>query len=415
MSLDLKLISRIVADKSFLDVQEQGISARDFESAERNIFKFLEEHWKNFGDVASKDVIEERFGLTLPQPTDSLEFWVEEVKQRSLQRDIAELSVQIDSKLRDSEPKEALEILAQFVKKAQQSSKNSIKAVGDLIDDVKQSYFDAKAGKTGIKTPFPTMDNWTLGWWPGDVSFISARLGVGKTWCAVLCSLIARKNGHKVLFVSGEMSKKDVVSRYAAIDAKMPYGGVRRGQLGQFLETNYLTYLDTLVNDQDFTIMDGTDGFRSADVEAAIARSDAELVVVDACYRIKANFKVKDRFENMAVVADDLKAFAVKYNKAIVATTQMNRESTKKKSYGDEDIALSDVVGWVATNIFALRQEEEQKANKIMAIHPLKVREGENGGDPLIVNWDFMSMNFGEIDKAQAQAMSGFNDDTDDF
>lgn len=751
MSLDLKLISRIVADKSILDAQELGLTEEDFDAAERGIYKFISEHWSNFKDVPSRDLIEQRYGLLLPTPTDSLEFWVEEIKSRSLQRNISELSVQIDAKLRDSAPQDALNILEQFVRKSQTLTKKSVQTVGQLVDEVKQAYWDAKAGKTGIQTPWTTMNNWTLGWWPGDVSFLSARLGVGKchsrgtkilmfdgsiknvedvqvgdrlmgpdskprnvlslargseemfdvvpvkgetwgcnkshilslvcsgdkdkkhrhggvyfysveeylklpkrlrdslklwragfelpeqevefdpywvglwlgdgttgipeitkdepelveyykdfcsrngivlnrlksntaikytfttkgvqknplrnfirskcvdetnqkrvpdnyrrnssrvraellaglidtdgylvnntyeittkldglkedilflarslglaatarqkksscgdfvgtywrifisgeiekipcrinrrianprnqkknalvtgfkllstgvgnyygftidgdhqyllwdctvthnTFFAVLAAYAARKDNKKVLFISGEMSKKDIVSRYASIAAKMPYGGVRRGQLGQFLETNYINYLDSLILDE-MAIMDGADGFRSSDVEIAIAKSDADLVVVDACYRIKANQRVKDRFENMAVVADDLKAYAVKYQKAILATTQMNRESTKKKNYGDEDIALSDVVGWVATNIFALKQEEEQKANRVMSIFPLKVREGENGGEPMVCNWDFNAMNFDEIDKNDARARStGFSDDDDDF
>lgn len=145
-------------------------------------------------------------------------------------------------------------------------------------------------------------------------------------------------------------------------------------------------------------IMDGERGLDIIRIERAIERSRADLVLIDSSYRIKPRQKAKDRFEGMSYVVDDLKSFAQIYLKPVIASTQVNREGGKKKSgsMGQEDVAMSDVINWNSTNIFGLQKVGEEKQDRL-AIYPIKVRENENAQKPLIVHWDFVTMNFNEI------------------
>jgi replicative DNA helicase len=209
-------------------------------------------------------------------------------------------------------------------------------------------------------------------------------------------AIAARVRNHGVLFISGEMGRRDIGRRYVSMRSKLPYSFLRRGKLVPQLEQKYYRDLETTRTESGLEIMDASLGFKSSDIELAIDKTSADLILIDAAYRIKANQKVRDRFENMALVADDLKSFALRYKKAIVATTQLNRASVQKTSFGDDDVALSDVVGWNATNLFALKQNKENKDQNLMAIHPIKVREAENHRDPLLINWNMEKMDFSQ-------------------
>lgn len=400
MSLDLNLISKVIQEKALLQAYQLGLKADHIEGSEREIWKFIEEHYKEYSSIPSHDLIKEKFDISLPTVTDPVDFWVNEAIERSLHRELVEVSFRIDKKLNESKPSEAFEMLRSFIRSIGESKSkgNVVSTRGSMVEELKQSYLDAEAGKMGVKTPWARMDEMTLGWWPGDVSWFSARLGVGKTFMAInIANAAINRDNKKVLFISGEMSKKDIAMRSVAIDMKMPYGGLRKGRLGVHLKAEYFQKLNNMREDSMMQIMDASQGFGSADIEMALDGSDADLVIVDAAYRIKAYKKTKDRMENMAEVADDLKALALRYSKPIICTTQLNRDSTKKKSYGDEDVALSDVVGWNATNLFALKQEEEDREKGIMKVFPLKVREGENSRDALLIKWDFNRMDFSEF------------------
>jgi KaiC/GvpD/RAD55 family RecA-like ATPase len=422
MSTDLNLISKIVETRSLLAVYQMGIKATHLEgSAERAIWDYIEQHYQLYKQIPSSDVIFQKFDVHLPTVVDGIEFLGKEILERSLHRDLANLSTEMVHALTNSTPSAAFDVLRTFVRTQldQRASNAKLIPFGAMVEDLKTAYLDAESGKMGIPTPWPQMNEWTMGWFPGDLSFFSGRLGTGKTFILLLIAVAARAQGHRVLFISGEMSCIDIGKRAAAITAKLPYSELRRGKLSALLKDAYFDFLEKNRTDVGFEIMDASLGFQSSDIELAIDKTSADLILIDASYRIKASQKTRDRFENMAMVADDLKAYAMRYKKPIVATTQLNRASSSKKSYGDDDIALSDVVGWNSTNLFAIKQTDQDRENRTMSIFPLKVREGENTRSALVVGWNMGDMDFSERQGGSTTAPSnsnrGLKDDEDNL
>ena len=175
--------------------------------------------------------------------------------------------------------------------------------------------------------------------------------------------------------------------------------------------------MEKLKENKGFDIVDTSQGMTVMDVDMTVEQSEADLIVVDACYRIKAGGKVKDRMENMAMVADDLKGIAQRHGRAIVATTQLNRNATKNPDGGVEDMALSDVLGWIGTNVFRMNQTKEQRANHMMEFKPLKIREGDGESRSLLCKWDLIGMNFDQMEnkKKEQKAYQEKADEDDDF
>lgn len=404
-NVDLQLVARILRHGELKEAYRAGIRAEYIEGAAREIWTFLEDYFRRYGTIPDVSTVEQRYGVEIPDVRDPAPYWVSELIDRSLHHELQELAIGIDGLLAKAKPREALDKLRGFLREQNTKAASGLNLIDafDLVDEVKRRYLEAKSGKFGIKTPWTRMDDMTLGWWPEDVSFFVARTGVGKTWISLICTLAAWKSinwqaGECILYISGEMSAEDVAGRLFSIETRKQHGAIRKGKLAAFHESTWFEQLEALRQCKGIKIRDGKMGLTSMDVDVAIEQSGAKLVVVDSAYRVKTGKKVKDRSQNMAEVADDLKTSAQRHKVPILGTTQLNRDSTKKKngSVGTEDIAQADAIGWNSTNIFGLSQTKEQKEVNVMGIVPVKVREGENSRDEFLVNWDFIKMNFDE-------------------
>jgi len=420
MSLDLNLLSAIVHEKDFLRVQDKGVRGEHIEgAAENEIWKFIHDYYQEYRSTPAPGIIREKYDIQLPEVDESLNFWIDEIKRRTLFNDMNEMFVGISEKIGKDDPTGAYSALRTFVKEKELelSTELQIKSVVDLKDTFIQRYDDAKAGKRGIVTPWKIMDEWTNGWWPKDLSFIIARSGVGKTWFMLCTAIAAIKSGKKVLFISCEMSTDDISGRFYAMELKKQYSAVRKGRLSFFEEEEMRRLIKEYEATAKLEIMDGERGLDIIRIERAIERSQADMILIDSAYRIKPRQKARDRFEAMSYVVDDLKSFAQIYQKPILASTQVNREGGKKKAsngMGQEDVAMSDVINWNSTNIFGLAKSGDEEKSEKLAIYPIKIREAENEKKPLIVHWDFVRMNFDEIGVSDTMAPSARSEQEDE-
>lgn len=413
MNIDLGLIASVLTTGNFLRCREKGLSSENIEGDVIPVWKFVEEYYEQYRSTPSKKIVEDRFGLLLEEPKESIDFWIAEVKKRSLFDNINSLFMKMQPLLNKSDPVAAYDEMRNFIKGEEKSLiiESPISSLASLKQAVLDKYMDAKSGKFGILTPWKTMNEWTTGWYPKDLSFIVARSGIGKTFLAIHIASFAKRNKVPTLFITGEMSREDVAARDFAIEFKIQYQSMRKGRLSFIEEERLKKAMQEYQPEVDMDIMDGSQGMHIDDIERVFERTKAKLIVVDATYRIRARQKTRDRFENMAYVADDLKQFSQVYDKAVVATTQFNRDAAKKKgSPGMEDVALSDVINWNATNVFSMKVSDDKE---YMEVFPLKVREGENMGESMKLRWDFVSMNFDELDQSQIAPKQKDYTDTD--
>jgi len=396
--IDLGLIGKIIMDDGYATALKKGIKEKHIDGISKDIWKFIQVFYQKHGKVPSSVAVKAEFNLDIPNESTPIEHWSEKILDRSLSRDLSDLGTEVSLLTIEDKPRDALELLRKFLKIQDQEGMTDFELIDvfALTDSIKQKYLDAESGIRGIPTPWPSMDEWTMGWFPGDISFCVARSGVGKSFWAIMVALKAHVAGRKVLFISAEMTKEDIAQRLYAIKTQIQYAAIRKGKLGTFNREKFFEQLTELRNHKGIDILEHQKGLTSVDIDIAMDRSNADIVIIDSCYRVKAGGK--NRFDNMAEVVEDFKTYAQRHKMPLIGTTQLNREATKTKGkVGTEHLALSDVIGWNATNIFALSQNKEQKQDGRMHIHPLKVREGETSGDPLEINWDMVNMDFSEI------------------
>lgn len=283
-------------------------------------------------------------------------------------------------------------------------------------DRVLESYERVKSGYVGIPFPWPTMNEMTMGQWPGTMTMFVARPGTGKTQVAIISARHAWSLGKRVLIVSPEMSKAEIAERYFVLEAGTSYGNVMRGTLSDFELAKLRGSIDSQRDMDGLWIMDATDDVSGKGIDAAIRACQPHYVAVDSIYMLK--FK-GDKAERTASAIDWFGQSTKRFNYAGSAYSQLNRgaELSEKKGGGVRlgTIALSDQIAWDAHAVFALEQDQEMKADKKMRFTPLKIRRG-NFSDSLMVRWDFDRMIFTEMEKEVSKPFMDYGyDDTVPF
>lgn len=250
-----------------------------------------------------------------------------------------------------------------------------------------------RSGEMGIEFYWPRMTRATLGMWPGTYTVLAARPGTGKTFFGIVSAWHAERQGHRVLFVSPEMSKVETAERYYVIDASVSYKRMVDGSMGEFEYQRLLEYTQQ-TPDRNINILDANDDLSLDGILSEIVTYRPDLVVIDAMYAIKA--PGKDRSEILRNVSDWCRITAKSQNIAIMCLHQMNQE---------EKVALADQLFWDAYNMFTMSKVDltpEQLSNgetdsKKIRITNKKIRRGLATWRDITLHWDWEAMEFGEV------------------
>lgn len=399
MDLDKGLALSVVTGglKALNIVADKGITVDHLVGDGRLAFEFILAHRKEYSAVPSADLIFAKTGIDLPQTEDQpVEFWVNEVINRRVYHSLKDGSNRVRDHLEKRDPKTAAEVWDEVHRKIlkEATSLSKVESIFALAKKVADYYEDMKAGKRGIPTPWATMNDQTLGWWPEDLVLFAARLAVGKTWTLIVLTHTAWTNGSKVLVASTEMNKVKMALRFCALHFRLPYEDFRKGKLGEFAEQAFYKGMKEILTAQGIDIVGGDFDFSIQNIEAALEESRPDLLAIDGAYLLK-NIG-KDRHERVSNTFDDLKRLAKRHKISVIANTQLNRGAKKGESstISAENIGITDVAGWNSDVIYGLHQSDEMRRDQKMEIIAMKVREGKPQN--FKINWDLYRMKFSE-------------------
>jgi len=359
---------------------------------------FVKEFYNKYNDVPSIEAIEGNLGIDLSGTmNEPYGFFLEEILKRRLWQLQRHGTKTVSEKLEAKDPTGAAEVWAEIHRKIQEEALTvrKVESLLSLGKDLIQDYKDAKAGKRGIPTPWPSMDQQTLGWQPEDLILFVGRLGVGKTWSLVICAHTAWKHGKRVLVVSTEMNKKQMARRFFALHLKMPYDEIRRGKLGEFVEDKFYKGVEEIMGEQGIDIVAGDFDYSIDNISAVLGDLKPDLMALDGPYLIKNSGK--DRHERVSNTFDDFKKLGKRHLHATITNLQFNRSAKTgdAKTIAADNIGITDVAGWNADAAYGLQQTEEMRKNWEMGMKGLKVREGLP--DEFKIHWNHQAMDFSEI------------------
>lgn len=254
-------------------------------------------------------------------------------------------------------------------------------SLGDLVEEVLHDYEHAhlNPGMQGITLGWPVLDAATGGVEPGDIVTFAARPGMGKSWLLTHIARNAWLAGHSILFVSMEMTGKQIARRFLAMDAGVGTEPIRSGQLSEWSRGMVYDRLEAIRGGPPFHMLTGSFNKSVPLVDAAIQEFSPALVCIDASYLMDPSEKGKGKkqFEALTDVAKEIKQMAMERQKGIIQTVQFNREATKAKRRGTEHIGGTDAVGQITTIGVSIKEGPASAENSKRTLDLFKNREGE--------------------------------------
>lgn len=229
--------------------------------------------------------------------------------------------------------------LAGFSESREPVSSNKI--ANKYIDKVSIAHQNGET-LTGLTTTWRNLDNVIGGYNPSDLIIIAGRPGMGKTALALSLSNQAAKAGHKVLFVSLEMSSEQLIKRWLSLETGIDAGVLNRGKL-------YQNHIDSLVQysltDRSAIFIDDETSLSLGELVAKIRRHKAkhglEVLFVDYIQLIKSvQIKGRTREQEVAEISRTMKLLAKDLGITVVALAQLSRGIENR---GDKRPMLSDL------------------------------------------------------------------------
>lgn len=196
-----------------------------------------------------------------------------------------------------------------------------------LLDDLE----NPPAAPPGVVPPFQDLAALITSFQPGQLAVIAGRPSMGKS---VLATDIARRaairDGHTTLLFSIEMSKREVLQRMLAAQAKVPLHAIRNYAVKENLAR--LTEAANAISGAPL-IVDTPSVCTLEHVRSQLrwlSRSGPIGIVIIDYLQIMTAPKLPIREQEIATLTRELKLLAGEFNTPIIILSQLNRESEKR-------------------------------------------------------------------------------------
>ena len=237
---------------------------------------------------------------------------------------------------------------------------------------------------------------------------IGARPGMGKTTLALNIADKVTKRGEAVLFISMEMSSKQIMAKRLAINFHIQYTQIMNGTVSEAVFRSNFIPSTTELAKRPFYCCDSSALTVAEIASRAKAVPDLKLIIVDYLGLIHAADESKKLYEQVTEISRDLKALAKRMNIPVIALCQVNRQSVQgnNKKPSLADLRDSGSIEQDADGVIMLyredyfnkdESEEQQLQPDTIQLIIAKNRHGE-GNATIDMLWNGLTGQISEFD-----------------
>lgn len=400
MSQGLYLLRSIIDSNARTEFRQVGPHL--FLEAEQPAYEFVSSFYRQHGAFPNEQACLDH-GFVLPSGGNPVGHYMERCEKRAIFNAISRQHEAFAEAMQRRDVAEAQVILTGMVTEiGSLSSQQDVHTVADLVEEVVRDYEHAhrNPGMQGITTGYAPLDEVTGGLEPGDVFTLAARPGMGKSWLLINSAWRAWSAGHSALFVTMEMTAKQIARRFVGLNIGLNPNMIRQGQISNWKRDIFYNQVTDLRHGNPFHILAGSFDKSVAVVDAAVQEFTPDIIYIDASYLLDPSGAKGQRrsFELLGDVAKEIKQMAMSRNRGVFQTVQFNREATgKKKKLGTEHIGGTDAVGQITSVGMSISPgDSDQTRNIQRRINVFKNREGDDTGE-FYTNFLFTPPNFDVI------------------
>jgi replicative DNA helicase len=235
-------------------------------------------------------------------------------------------------------------------------------------------------------TGIPKLDECLASLSPGDLFIVAGRTSIGKTAFAIQMAVHAAVHNRRVLYVSLEMRKEELLLRFLSHLSFQPVGDFYRPprpysdsdprpaafELATTFAAHYLAALPIHIIDSSAY----PEAFDIPHLATQLHTTQAKFIVIDYLH-LMASAKDEGMPTALADLAKDLKRLAIQHDAVIVGLSQINRTVDASQA-SLENLYYSSALAFAASQVLMIRpakktresvsedeeEEEEEKQSK---------------------------------------------------
>lgn len=340
-----------------------------------------------------------QMSMMLPDVTSTgVEYYSKEVKKHSLKRRLRRIGKLLETD--DGDPDDLLnETMEKLVNAGADSLKSVPKSLGEYTNQVtieSIAISKGEAKRDAIYTGMDKFDAVTCGLEPSDLIIIGAQPSVGKSAFSLWISKLVAEQNHPVLFVSLEMSGKQIGTRMLAAETGIRFSLIQDGKLSD-LARHDIENANNKLQMLPFTIDDRA-GQSIGDIRTKARREQVrtglDLLVVDY---LQIATPTPDDVGEIARISTGLKAIAKDLKIPVIALSQMSRniQHRDNKEPVLADLKQSSQIEQDADLVGFLHYRDQRKLNEV-TFSAKKHRNGPLG--EVLYYFDKDLQRFNELD-----------------
>lgn len=199
-------------------------------------------------------------------------------------------------------------------------NKYQVSSMLDFVDEAEERYKNRDKVQ-GLSTGFPSIDKLTMGLVEGELTIVAGPTSKGKTLLSMHIANNVALAGHRVLFVTLEMTKTEMTSRYMYIN-----GGKESSSFSVVAANTVFQENDEL----DWKDIDGL-------IQNAKEALDVDLVIIDHLHYFARD--IKNIAEELGKITMTFKKNAIRHKLPVILISHIRKLQT------GEDLSLESLRG----------------------------------------------------------------------
>lgn len=284
-------------------------------------------------------------------------------------------------------------LMGRYIDKLKESDNKNV----EYVEELQKRVHNKRQGiASGVPTGIWSFDEWSNGWFPGELNIIAGRPGMGKTTYALISSYRASQMGTPVAFYSLEMPKNQLKSKIIAMETRIDYKKIKSGDLTNE-ELQRIIDFSKYLDNSNFHIIDNLKFIEDIEekTDELKRKYNIGLAVIDYIQRAKVKKSNKIR-EEVVQISRACKGIAKDNYIPVIALSQVSRaceyRQNKRPTLADLKESGSieedaDIVGFLYRQAYydAL---EHKYVNPTELFHTeLRIAKGRDLGNRLFHIW----------------------------
>lgn len=309
------------------------------------------------------------------------------------------LKGQLDKLIKSANSSDDLKAIQSLNEKINKDlNKSKFSHIGEDNNDL-EHYYDTR--ETKILSGYKSLDNLTKGFYGGELIVIAAATGAGKTAFAINLSKRLAKKNKNILFISLEMSSREIRKRLNCSEIEINSLKIRGHELTPDQEELYFNNMQNSINKLPIYI-NKEFGLTIPDIESYALElqedNKLDVIIIDYLTLIKTSEKYSSKREEILYITRSLKLLAMKLQVPVICLSQLSRATDTRQNKRPilSDLKESSSIEQDADIVIFLYRDEYYNKNTdkkgILEVCIAKGRDCPTGATELYFNKEYQQI-----------------------